>query len=151
MPNLAICQIGISIAYFYMIFNKKLSLARILAPSFSNPSIYYYKNPSFFLGFFLVRPEGFVEPRRKNSPLDYFCLRFGKLSLARILAPSFSNPSIYYYKNPSFFLGFFFGAPGGIRTPDLQVRSLPFYPAKLRAHLFYKYIILILCLFFNRF
>lgn len=28
----------------------------------------------------------------------------------------------------------FFGAPGGIRTPDLKVRSLAFYPAKLRAH-----------------
>ena len=28
----------------------------------------------------------------------------------------------------------FFGAPGGIRTPDLEVRSLAFYPAKLRAH-----------------
>ena len=27
-----------------------------------------------------------------------------------------------------------FGAPGGIRTPDLKVRSLAFYPAKLRAH-----------------
>ncbi len=26
------------------------------------------------------------------------------------------------------------GAPGGIRTPDLQVRSLTFYPAKLQAH-----------------
>ena len=24
------------------------------------------------------------------------------------------------------------GVPGGIRTPDLQVRSLPFYPAKLQ-------------------
>ena len=24
--------------------------------------------------------------------------------------------------------------PGGIRTPDLKVRSLAFYPAKLRAH-----------------
>ena len=28
-----------------------------------------------------------------------------------------------------------FGAPGGTRTPDLQVRSLPFYPAKLQAHI----------------
>ena len=27
-----------------------------------------------------------------------------------------------------------FGVPGGIRTPDLQVRSLPFYPTKLQAH-----------------
>lgn len=27
------------------------------------------------------------------------------------------------------------GVPGGIRTPDLQVRSLPFYPAKLQAHM----------------
>lgn len=26
-----------------------------------------------------------------------------------------------------------FGVPGGIRTPDLEVRSLAFYPAKLRA------------------
>ena len=32
----------------------------------------------------------------------------------------------------------FYGAPGGIRTPDLKVRSLAFYPAKLRAH---KYVI----------
>ena len=29
----------------------------------------------------------------------------------------------------------FYGAPGGTRTPDLQVRSLPFYPAKLQAHI----------------
>ena len=28
------------------------------------------------------------------------------------------------------------GVPGGIRTPDLKVRSLAFYPAKLRAHTF---------------
>ena len=28
-----------------------------------------------------------------------------------------------------------FGAPGGTRTPDLQVRSLPFYPAKLQAQI----------------
>lgn len=27
------------------------------------------------------------------------------------------------------------GAPGGSRTPGLQVRSLPLYPAELRAHL----------------
>ena len=27
------------------------------------------------------------------------------------------------------------GVPGGIRTPDLQVRSLPFYPAKLRVRI----------------
>ncbi len=26
-----------------------------------------------------------------------------------------------------------YGAPGGIRTPDLQVRSLLLYPAELRA------------------
>lgn len=26
------------------------------------------------------------------------------------------------------------GVPGGIRTPDLEVRSLAFYPAKLQAH-----------------
>ena len=32
-----------------------------------------------------------------------------------------------------------YGAPGGTRTPDLQVRSLPFYPAKLQAHLPYYY------------
>ncbi len=29
------------------------------------------------------------------------------------------------------------GVPGGIRTPDLQVRSLPFYPTKLQAHVDY--------------
>ena len=27
------------------------------------------------------------------------------------------------------------GVPGGIRTPDLKVRSLAFYPAKLQAHI----------------
>ena len=27
------------------------------------------------------------------------------------------------------------GAPGGSRTPDLQVRSLPLYPAELRARI----------------
>ena len=31
-------------------------------------------------------------------------------------------------------LAFFGGAPGEIRTPDLQVRSLLLYPAELRAH-----------------
>ena len=36
----------------------------------------------------------------------------------------------------------FVGAPGGIRTPDLKVRSLAFYPAKLRVQNFkYLYII----------
>ena len=34
------------------------------------------------------------------------------------------------------------GAPGGIRTPDLKVRSLAFYPAKLQAQIFYLSIIL---------
>ncbi len=28
----------------------------------------------------------------------------------------------------------YFGAPGGTRTPDTQVRSLVLYPAELRAH-----------------
>ena len=33
-----------------------------------------------------------------------------------------------------FLIDFYFcGAPGGIRTPDLKVRSLAFYPAKLQA------------------
>ena len=27
------------------------------------------------------------------------------------------------------------GTPGGIRTPDLEIRSLPLYPAELRAHM----------------
>ena len=27
-----------------------------------------------------------------------------------------------------------FGTPGGIRTPDKQIRSLPLYPAELQAH-----------------
>ncbi len=27
-----------------------------------------------------------------------------------------------------------YGAPGGTRTPGLQVRSLPLYPTELRAH-----------------
>jgi hypothetical protein len=29
--------------------------------------------------------------------------------------------------------GFWFGAPGAIRTPDPQIRSLMLYPAELRA------------------
>ena len=40
-----------------------------------------------------------------------------------------------------------FGAPGGIRTPDLKVRSLAFYPAKLRAHLHNNYYTVILANF----
>ena len=31
------------------------------------------------------------------------------------------------------------GTPGGIRTPDLLVRSQTLYPAELRAHLFTEY------------
>ncbi len=27
------------------------------------------------------------------------------------------------------------GTPGGIRTPDLEIRSLPLYPAELRARI----------------
>lgn len=34
-----------------------------------------------------------------------------------------------------------FGAPGGIRTPGLEVRSLALYPAKLQVQLKYLYII----------
>ena len=34
-----------------------------------------------------------------------------------------------------------FGVPGGIRTPDLLVRSQSLYPAELQAHLPTKYII----------
>ncbi len=30
-----------------------------------------------------------------------------------------------------------YGAPGGIRTPDLKVRSLAFYPTKLRVQIKY--------------
>jgi hypothetical protein len=29
---------------------------------------------------------------------------------------------------------FFIGTPGGIRTPDLRIRSPALYPAELRAH-----------------
>jgi hypothetical protein len=31
-------------------------------------------------------------------------------------------------------MGFFFGAPGKIRTYDLQYRKLTLYPAELRVH-----------------
>ncbi len=30
--------------------------------------------------------------------------------------------------------GYFFGVPGGIRTPDLLIRSQTLYPAELLAH-----------------
>ena len=36
-----------------------------------------------------------------------------------------------------------FGVPGGTRTPGLQVRSLPFYPAKLQVHTYLLYMYLI--------
>ena len=32
-----------------------------------------------------------------------------------------------------------FGAPGGIRTPDLPVRSRTLYPTKLLVHILYYY------------
>ena len=41
------------------------------------------------------------------------------------------------------------GVPGGIRTPDLKVRSLAFYPAKLRAHTLF--IIALIIRFFKYF
>ena len=40
-----------------------------------------------------------------------------------------------------------FGAPGGIRTPGLQVRSLIFYPAKLQAHFLWILLFFYFCLF----
>ena len=39
------------------------------------------------------------------------------------------------------------GVPGGIRTPDLKVRSLAFYPAKLQAHIYLIYYTLIFKVF----
>ena len=38
-------------------------------------------------------------------------------------------------------MGLFYGAPEGIRTPDLLVRSQTLYPAELQAHLRFKIII----------
>ena len=35
---------------------------------------------------------------------------------------------------PNWFLGYFYGAPGEIRTPGLLIRSQSLYPAELRAH-----------------
>lgn len=78
--------------------------------------------------YLMVRLEGFDKPRPKNSPLDYFCLiSFGT---------SFSNPPILFSSNKAiaFAMALFNGAPGGIRTPGLPVRSRTLYPAKLQAH-----------------
>ena len=43
------------------------------------------------------------------------------------------------------------GAPGGIRTPDLPVRSRTLYPAKLQVHFYIKNtnIIYYTCIFKN--
>lgn len=45
-----------------------------------------------------------------------------------------NNPYIKRLKHALYkdFLG---GTPEGIRTPDAQIRSLPLYPAELRAHI----------------
>lgn len=42
----------------------------------------------------------------------------------------------------------FGGAPGGIRTPDLKVRSLAFYPTKLRVRVI-KILIYYSCFLLN--
>ena len=46
-----------------------------------------------------------------------------------------------YNKNGSLNAPVSFGVPGGIRTPDLLVRSQSLYPAELQAHPPTKYII----------
>ena len=53
-------------------------------------------------------------------------------------------------KQPQFYYVYLNGAPGGIRTPDLQVRSLPFYPAKLQAHINIIYVFIIKSKFFSK-
>ena len=49
----------------------------------------------------------------------------------------YKNKKIGVYKEKSSQIGLrtrlLVGVPGGIRTPDLKVRSLAFYPAKLQA------------------
>ena len=81
--------------YFCLSFGLTL-LAQNLAPSFSIPLISTssrYKKTVLCTAFWWFEVEC-VEPRRKNSPLDYFCLSFGLTLLAQNLATSFSIPLI---------------------------------------------------------
>ena len=62
-----------------------------------------------------------ITPLAKNSPPDCF-----------LNAPF---ESLFLQKKPKAKFGFgFSGATGGIRTPDLSVRSRMLYPAELRLH-----------------
>ena len=45
---------------------------------------------------------------------------------------------IFKIKSSQIFLRTF-GAPGGTRTPGLELRRLAFYPAKLQTHIFFHF------------
>ena len=53
--------------------------ARNSATSFSSPTVIVkIKKCSYCYIFILVPKVGLYNPRRKNNPQDYFCLRFGR-------------------------------------------------------------------------
>ena len=64
---------------------------------------------------FMVGSPGFAEPRQKNSPLDYFYLRFGWLQTSSKLG-NFLFESIVYIQKKHSKNCVKFGGQGWIRT-----------------------------------
>ena len=57
--------------------------------------------------------------------------------LYRRILPEAGCPGNYSKKSreAGYFTGFFYGAPSGIRTQGLHIRSVLLYPAELMAHI----------------
>ena len=131
--------------YFYLRFGWPLSssklgnllLTHIIIVSKSKIStIIYFRIPRFkqkrnmlCIFLFWCTQRDFVEPRRKNSPPDYFYLRFGWPLTSSKLGNLLFESLVLNRKGICSAYSFF-GAPRGIRTPDLPVRSRTLYPTK---------------------
>ena len=94
----------------------------------------YKKIAALICCYFLVQPEGRL---RKKIASGKFLAQSGR-KCSHFRSDRQGEPAGFeflpYKKNSSTNMLLCFGATGGIRTPDLSVRSRMLYPAELRLH-----------------
>ena len=75
-------------------------------------------------------------PRQKIGPLDQFYRRLGWLQTSTRLGTFlFESLKLKYKKTPyAKHTVFYYGEPGGIRTPDPRLRRPVLYPTELLTH-----------------
>lgn len=86
-----------------------------------------------------ARPEGFLTFKADALKSDKFsplaATPFAGLCRRKLAGGSAYSPIAQSKRDTTEEVSLLLGAPGGIRTPDLLIRSQTLYPTELRAHI----------------